>query len=189
MSSRILGSLLEWTLSINFTKYKLVIILRDMNLSRSRDFQPRNLIIGIGNEFRGDDAIGIVVVTRLRQQSIPGYKIIEYSGEGSGLVNLWKDADKIIVIDAAFSGAEPGTIYRFEIGRDAISVKLFKGYSTHAIGLAEAIELSRTLDSMPKKMIVYGIEGKSYETGRELSEEVIAASEKVIARIIEDIAG
>ena len=147
----------------------------------------KNLIIGIGNEFRGDDAVGIVVALKLHERGIPAYEIIAYSGEGSGLVTIWKDAEKVIVIDAAFSGAEPGTIFRFEAGKDLIPVKLFKGYSTHAIGLAEAIELSTTLDTLPRKLIIYGIEGKLYETGSGLSPEISQGADKIIARIIEEI--
>lgn len=158
-----------------------------MDNNRPSAFKPRNLIIGIGNDFRGDDAIGIVIVSKLRERGIAGYEIIEYSGEGTGLVSLWTGADSVIVIDAAFSGAEAGKIYRFEIGKDIIPSKLFAGYSTHAIGLAEAIKLSKTLDSLPRKLIIYGIEGKSYETGGEISAAVSKSAEMVIARILKEI--
>jgi|WetSurMetagenome_2_1015567.scaffolds.fasta_scaffold127281_2 hydrogenase maturation protease len=158
-----------------------------MDSNNSDNSKSRNLIIGIGNDFRGDDGVGIVIASKLREHNIPGYEIIEYGGEGTGLVALWKGADKVIVIDATFSRAEPGKIYRFEIGKDVLPTNLFAGYSTHAIGLAEAIELSKTLDCLPRTLIIYGIEGKSYESGQGLTNEIAKSAELVISKILEEI--
>jgi hydrogenase maturation protease len=158
-----------------------------MESSSPNNSNSRNLIIGIGNDFRGDDGVGIVIASRLRERNIPGYEIIEYGGEGTGLVALWKGADKVIVIDAAFSGAQAGKIYRFEIGKDVLPTNIFAGYSTHAIGLAEAIELSKTLDCLPQKLIIYGIEGKSFESGQRLTLEIELSAGEVISKILEEI--
>jgi hydrogenase maturation protease len=155
--------------------------------SKMQRIDSKNLIIGIGNDFRGDDGVGIVIAARLKERNMLGYEIIEYSGEGMGLVSLWKGADRVIVIDAVFSGAEPGKIYRFEIGEDVVPSNLFTGYSTHAIGLAEAIELSKPLDALPWRLIIYGIEGKSYETGQGLTPEIERSAGEVISNIHEEI--
>jgi len=158
-----------------------------MNSNSPDSLISRNLIIGIGNDFRGDDGVGIVIAARLRERNISAFEIVEYGGEGTGLVTLWKGADKVIVIDATFSGAEPGKIYRFDIDKDVLPTNLFAGYSTHAIGLAEAIELSKTLDCLPRTLIIYGIEGKSYESGQGLTNEIAKSAELVISKILEEI--
>ena len=49
------------------------------------------------------------------------------------------------------------------------------GMSTHGFGLAEALELARALGQLPRRCIVYAIEGASFETGAPLSPEVAAA--------------
>lgn len=147
----------------------------------------RKLIIGIGNDFRGDDGVGLVIARILRQLGLPGIEIIENSGEGTGLISLWKGADTVFVIDAVFSSAEPGKIYRFETGKDNLPSALFKGFSTHAIGLAEAIELSKALGELPRRLIIYGIEGSSYEAGRGLTPEIERSAELVVSKIIEEI--
>jgi DNA-binding transcriptional LysR family regulator len=44
--------------------------------------------------------------------------------------------------------------------------------STHAFGVAEAIELGRGLGNLPQYLVVYGIEGKNFAAGVGLSAEV-----------------
>ena len=46
------------------------------------------------------------------------------------------------------SGAAPGTTRRLDASRERLPAELFRG-STHALGLAEAVELARALDRLP----------------------------------------
>jgi hydrogenase maturation protease len=145
------------------------------------------LVIGIGNEFRGDDAAGLLTAKRIGELKLPGIEIIESGGDIAALLELWKKADLAIAIDAVFSGELPGKIYRFEPITEAIPQKLFSKHSTHDFGLVEAIELSRVLDILPRKLIIYGIVGASFKPGDGLSKEVELAIEKIIPKIVEDI--
>jgi hydrogenase maturation protease len=54
---------------------------------------------------------------------------------------LWDKANMVIVLDAVVSGAQPGTICRFDAQADPLPTRWFHG-STHAFGVAEAIELA-----------------------------------------------
>jgi Ni,Fe-hydrogenase maturation factor len=38
------------------------------------------LVIGVGNAFRGDDAVGLIVARRLRRSGAKGLTVIEESG-------------------------------------------------------------------------------------------------------------
>jgi hydrogenase maturation protease len=151
----------------------------------SRGFSK--LVIGIGNEFRGDDAAGLLTARRIAELKLSRIETIESGGDIAALLALWKDADLVIVIDAVLSGEQPGKIYRFEPLSEPIPQKLFSKRSTHDFGLVEAIELSRALDTIPKKLIVYGIAGQSFEHGAGLSHEVAVAIEEIIPKIVEDI--
>lgn len=143
------------------------------------------LVIGIGNAYRNDDAIGLIIARRLKKRALDHVKILEESGEGTALMESWKDADTVILIDAVHSGAMPGTIHRLDPHAQPISAKFFH-HSTHAFGVAEAIELARTLDQLPPQLIVYGVEGKSFEAGVELSLEVEEATREVVKRVLRD---
>jgi hydrogenase maturation protease len=92
---------------------------------------------------------------------------------------MWREADVAVVIDAVSSGAEPGTVHRFDATSAPLPARLRGSTSSHALGLAEAIELGRTLGRLPGRLIVYGIEGERFEAGTELTPAVAAAVEAV----------
>lgn len=143
------------------------------------------MILGVGNDFRGDDAAGLLAVRRLRER-LPKVRVIECDGDLAGAVERWTGEDAVIVIDAVSSGAEAGTIHRFEAHARPLSSRFFRG-STHAFGVAEAVELARALDRLPHRLIVYGIEGASFATGDSLSPQVAAAVEEVVIRVVEEV--
>lgn len=144
------------------------------------------LIIGIGNQYRGDDGVGLRIAQDIKKMSHDHVTVIEQSGEGISLMDSWKDSDTVILIDAVHSCAQPGTIHRFDVHTQTIPAKFFH-YSTHAFGVAEAIELARALKQLPQNLIVYGIEGKCFEAGIGLSLEVEKAVEEVMMRVKQDI--
>jgi hydrogenase maturation protease len=144
------------------------------------------LIIGLGNEYRGDDAVGLVVARRLGGAAPKGVRVLEESGEGAALIDSWQDADTVILLDAVHSGAKPGTIHRFDAHAQPIAKRFFR-FSTHAFGLAEAVELARALGRLPPRLIVYGVEGKSFEAGIGISPEVEAALREVVGKVLAEL--
>jgi hydrogenase maturation protease len=148
--------------------------------------RPANLLIlGVGNAYRSDDGIGIAVVRRLREQVPSEIKTLEETGEGTALLEAWKGARAVIVVDAVQSGAPPGTIYRLDAHNGQIPKQFFH-YSTHAFSVAEAIELARALDLLPRRLIVYGIEGQFFIAGVGLSREVEQAGVTVVTRVLDE---
>ena len=138
------------------------------------------LIIGCGNEDRADDAAGLLVVRRLRQRGIDAR---EHTGDMLGLIEEWNSEECVTLIDAVVTGAAPGRITAWDACQSAIPHDAFP-CSTHALGIAETIELARALNCLPLKLIVYGIEAINFEPGGSLSPAVAAAVE----RLAQDIA-
>jgi hydrogenase maturation protease len=143
-------------------------------------------IIGVGNTHRSDDGVGIAIARRLQQQRLAGLRILEESGDGAALLEAWKGATAVILLDAVYSGAPPGTIYRFDAHIDRIPSQFFR-CSTHAFGVAEAIELARTLNQLPPRLIVYGIEGEKFSAGLGLSVAVEQAASTMVAQVLEQV--
>jgi hydrogenase maturation protease len=138
------------------------------------------LIIGIGNEYRGDDAVGLIVARRLNWRLADSVTVLEQGGDGAALMEAWRGAEAVIIIDAVASGVAPGAIHRFDANTRPIPKGALR-CSTHAFGVAEAIELSRALGELPQILVIYGIEGKNFAAGVGLSPEVEkAACEAVI---------
>jgi hydrogenase maturation protease len=144
------------------------------------------LVIGIGNEFRRDDAVGLIVVRGLRKKNLPRVTFAESSGEGAQLMELWKGAPAVILVDALSSGKKPGVIQKFEAHRRPLPAQAFRT-STHAFSLGEAIELARAMNELPLSVIVYGVEGKNFEAGMGLSPEVEGAVKVVGEKIFQDL--
>ena len=63
------------------------------------------LIIGMGNDYRSDDGVGRVVARRLRAESLDEVGILEETVEGAALIEAWRGADFVILVDAVHSGA------------------------------------------------------------------------------------
>jgi hydrogenase maturation protease len=146
----------------------------------------RVVVIGMGNLYRRDDAAGLVVAQRLRQAAPSHVTVIEHEGEPTALLEAWKGARAVVLIDAVFSGAEAGTIHRLDAQAGALPQELFR-YSTHAVSVAEAIELARVLGQLPPKLVVYGIEGKHFNAGAGLSPEVEGRVAEVADRVLREL--
>jgi len=140
----------------------------------------RRLFIGIGNPLRGDDAAGLLAARALRALGEEGVEVRELEGEPVDLIEAWEGAEAVLVADAVASGGEPGQVHRIEAAAGPLPAAL-AGPSTHALGLAEAIELGRALGRLPPRLVVYGIEGSRFEAGAAPGAAVREAAERVAA--------
>ena len=144
------------------------------------------LVIGIGNPERGDDAAGIEVARRLRARGTQDTEVRECSGDATRLLGSWQEWPRVIMVDAASGGGRPGTVHRFEANRGPLPAALLHG-STHSWGVAEAVEVARSLGQLPPNVVVYAIEGKCFDLARRLSHPVRYAVARVERQILEEI--
>jgi len=135
-------------------------------------------IICCGNPERGDDGAGALVAGRLRDL---GVEAETRTGEASELLEAWRGADHVVVVDAIETGAPAGTVWRWEGWQTNFPTR--RSTSTHGLGLSEAITLARVLDRLPHRLRIYGIEGRRFEAGTEVSPEVKLAVEEVVRQI------
>ncbi len=133
------------------------------------------LILGCGNPDRGDDGAGLAVIRRIRELGIDA---VEHAGEMLGLVDAWYGSAEVTLIDAAVTGAAPGTITVWNADECPLPLGTFR-CSTHGFGVAEAVELARSMGRLPAKLTVYGIEGATFDHGMPLSPAVADAVEQV----------
>ena len=147
---------------------------------------PKILVIGIGNPFRSDDAAGLRVVRKLKETRFDAATLLEHSGEGAALMETWKGAEAVILIDAVSSGAAPGTLHHLEPLTKPLPAAMFQ-HSTHAFSVSQAIELSRALNQLPAHLVVFGIEGKDFQAGERLSPEVAGALPNIAKQVMEEI--
>lgn len=154
---------------------------------------PSILVIGIGNEFRSDDGLGIYAARELRlrfqaaEHRLPQpIAIIEESGEGTALMHAWEGYQHVFIIDAVRSGKAPGSVHVID-ARNEVIPKHFFVSSSHQFGIAEAVEMARKLNRLPNTLRVYGIEGETVEPGVGLSEAVVRSMTDLFHLLEEDI--
>ena len=140
-------------------------------------------VIGVGNAWRGDDAAGLLVARGLAAENLPHVNIVESLGTAGEVREALKDAGGVIVVDAVSSGGTPGGIYRFDARESEVPVELSRSPSSHGWGVAEALALGRVLGELPAYLIIYGIEGRNFAPGQDLSPEVAAAIPEAVRRI------
>ena len=58
--------------------------------------------------------------------------------------------------------------------------------STHAIGVADAIELGRVLGRLPRRVVVYGVTGACFDAGRGLSGALLDVIDPLARRVLEE---
>ena len=144
------------------------------------------VVIGVGNEIRGDDAAGLIVARRLRERAATRAVVLTCEADPAGLLESWLGAALAIIVDTVVSGAEPGIVQRFDVSGVPLPARLV-GSSTHALGVAEAIELARALHRLPRRTIVYGIEGSSFSAGAPLHSTVERAIDETLTRVVAEL--
>lgn len=139
------------------------------------------LVIGIGNDHRGDDAAGLAVVRRLRGLD-PAITVVE-AGDPSRLAELWAGHDQVVLVDAGRSGRAPGTVRRID-GRRASLALSPASAGTHGVGVAEAIGLAASIGRTPDTLVVWTVEGARFEPGAPMCDEVAQRLDEVALRIL-----
>jgi len=149
------------------------------------------LVIGVGNEYRSDDAVGLVVARRLAEMGMIGTTLLQQSGDAVGLLESWQNAELVILVDAVAAGGEAGAVYRIEGGMGAWenwgALDGLVGPSSHSLGVGAAIKLGQAIGQLPPRLVIYGIEGQSFEVKTGLSPAVAKAADKVVGRILEEL--
>ena len=145
---------------------------------RTEPAETGALVIGIGNPLRGDDGIGPAVITRLARRVGCAHQLRLSGGDAAELLDAWHGFDQVIVVDAAVSGAAPGTVHRIDAA-DAVLPATVGVTSSHGFGLAAAVELGRALGRLPARLVIYAVEARQMEDGAPLSAPVARAADQV----------
>ncbi len=145
---------------------------------------PEVIVIGIGNDFRRDDGVGLAVAQRIAERNLPGLRVVSGIGEPAALLEAWSDAPRAIVVDAVSgTNAAPGRIRRWTV-HDLESTAVV---SSHALGLAQTCALGRALARMPDELVVFTVDIVDMNHGIGLSPAIAAAVPDLVDRIVAEL--
>ena len=174
------------------------------------EFQPKIVVLGIGNLLLRDEGIGVQIVkmlsviltmseTKGKNLSYPNLAIID-GGTSPEIMSLVEGADKLIIIDAVKGGKEPGTIYRFTIddvdlgspcsaedcaAHKDTGLQVYQKLSLHQIDIVDNLRMLSLIGKQPKNIVIIGIEPRTIEPGLELSPEIQSKIPE-ITRLVRD---
>lgn len=142
----------------------------------------RAVVLGVGNTILTDEAAGVRAVEALeRAYKVPSnVQVIDGGTSGMEMIEELSNLDFLIVLDVVKTGATPGSVVK--IADDAIPVFFRKKLSPHQIALPDVLACLELLDTMPKEIIVLGIEFISLELGLEMT-PVVAQKVPVLAEM------
>ena len=142
-------------------------------------------VICVGNSARSDDAVGPLIAEELRRRSVD-VPILVSDGEPGELLDLWRGLGRVVMVDAVVTGrGDPGTVYVLNATTEPLPV--VSHASSHGIGLAESIELARSLHALPADLRLVGIEAGSLDVGTELTPAVRAAIPDAVAQVLVEV--
>ncbi len=100
------------------------------------------------------------------------YNVLVIDGGTSGMemIEDLSNLDFLIVIDVVKTGAAPGTVVK--IAGDEIPVFFRRKLSPHQIALPDVLASLELLDTMPKEIVVLGVEPISLELGMEMTDTI-----------------
>lgn len=127
-------------------------------------------IIGLGNQLKGDDGIGILLVREIEKKELASnIEVFDAGIRGLRLLHLLKDLEKALIVDAVRFGGEPGDSVFFSPD-EVESLNEFQ--STHDMDFLEVLELSKTLEEEPDGIVIMGVEPKDTSFGESISPEL-----------------
>jgi len=146
-------------------------------------FLRKVFVIGVGNYLLGDEGVGIHIVNRMKEHSLPEkVEVVDGGVGGLFLLEFLEKAEKVILVDAVLGGGKPGDVYI--VNSEELERSKIKSLSSlHDMTVQLLVKVAKELNVLPKLFLV-GVEPKNYsEIGDALSREVEEAIPKVIETV------
>ncbi len=145
--------------------------------------RPPILVLGLGNDLMGDDALGPTVVRELRQRmSHPAIRFQVTAESGLRLLDHLEGHHYLLVMDVLEHPSHaPGTLLEYPLeGLPSRTMAM----SLHGMGLKEVLETGRTLGlTVPKEGRILVVVARELRTvGAPMSPEVARAVPRVVRR-------
>jgi hydrogenase maturation protease len=145
---------------------------------------PNAIIIGIGNDFRRDDGVGLAVAQRIAERNLPGVRVLSGISESTAMLDAWSGASRAVVVDAVTgANSDPGRIRRWT-GPDLETSAVV---SSHALGLAQTCALGQALARMPDELVVFTVDVVDTNHGIGLTPAVAAAVPNLVDVIVDEL--
>lgn len=143
------------------------------------------LILGIGNETRTDDGLGVHAVRLLVRQYrfADDVRVVEAGTRAIDFVAALTEARLAVLVDAMDGPGPAGTIY--SLAADDLATEAATRFSGHSMGAAELLQLAKSLGRLPPVRII----GMQPLDARSLGTDLTAPVRTSLSTLVETIVG
>ena len=162
-------------------------ILKDLEQAREVSIGSGVVVVGLGNVLLKDEGVGVHVAHALRKARPTGgdgFDVID-GGTSPEVFHLVERARKLVLVDAASGGGEPGSVYRFH--PEDIIPEGKSDFSVHQIDLMASLRMMELSRSRPDEVVIIGIEPKEIGWGLELSPELSDKLPEIIKVVMDEV--
>ena len=147
----------------------------------------KTLVLGVGNLLLSDDGVGVHTIRRLQEvaQLSEEVQVLDGGTMGLDLLYYLEGVSHLLIVDAVEMGDPPGALAR--IVGDQVPAYLSLKMSPHEIGLPDMLFAAKLRDLYPEEVVVWGMQPETTEVGLDLSPQVAAQVDALVAKILEEL--
>jgi hydrogenase maturation protease len=147
----------------------------------------KTLVLGVGNKLMSDEGVGVHVIERMAEKyKLPGeVQVLDGGTLGLDLLYYLEGIENLLIVDAAETGKEAGTIIRLE-GEQVpafMSVKI----SPHQMGVPDMLAAAKIKDIYPKRIVLWGIQPELITLGLGLSPVLASKIEFLVEKLADEL--
>lgn len=137
-----------------------------------------------------DDSAGLEVARLLALRALPEATVLVEESSGAAIAEMDpRETGLLVIVDAARAsdGHPAGTSLRLDYFDDRHRLAWAPTANTHALGVAEGLELAAALGNLPGRVWVYVLLGENFERAMTRSAAVDRAIPDLVNRIEHDV--
>lgn len=149
----------------------------------------KTLVLGVGNKLMSDEGVGVHVIERLASKyKLPEeVQVLDGGTLGLDLLYYLEGIENLLIVDAAETGKEAGTIVRLQ--DDEVPAFMSIKISPHQMGVPDMLAAAKMKDNFPKRLVLLGIQPDEITLSLDLSpilaSKVDILTDKLVNELIE----
>ena len=149
----------------------------------------KTLVLGVGNKLMSDEGIGVHVIERLvSKYKLPEeVQVLDGGTLGLDLLYYLEGIENLLIVDAAETGKEAGTMIRLE--GDEVPAFMSIKISPHQIGVPDMLAAAKMKDIYPKRLVLWGIQPDVITLSLDLSPALASKVDSLTIKLVDELHG
>jgi len=149
----------------------------------------KTLVLGVGNKLMSDEGIGVHVIEQLAlKYKLPEeVQVLDGGTLGLDLLYYLEGIENLLIVDAAETGNEAGTMIRLE--DDEVPAFMSIKISPHQMGVPDMLAAAKMKDIYPKRLVLWGIQPDVITLSLDLSPVLASKVDSLTDKLADELRG